>query len=205
VLASGVPGVFSAGLDLKELGSLDCGAMEAFAAEFFGVISRLRTSPVPVVTAVEGHAIAGGALILCAADRKLGATGEYRVGLTETPLGLPLPRGMVEMVRRALGVGASTEVLCFGGLHDPGRARELGFLDRLVDPGRVLEAALDEARRLAAMPRAALQMTRAGLLGDLGTALESMRTEGFGAFMEHWFAEPCRGAREQMLARLGGR
>ena len=204
VLASAVPGVFSAGLDLKTLGVLDRAAMAVFAREFFGLLCRLRTSPVPVVAAVEGHAIAGGALILCAADRRVAAEGSYRVGLSEAALGLPLPGGITEMVQRTLGAVAASEVLCFGALHEPSRALELGFFDRLVSPDRVLDEALGEARRLAALPRASLRQIRSALLGDLAGKLAAMQAEGYGAFMEYWFAVPCREAREQMLAHLGG-
>jgi enoyl-CoA hydratase len=204
VLASAVPGVFSAGLDLKALGALDRAAMEAFAQDFFGMVCRLRTSPVPVVVAVEGHAIAGGGLMLCGADRRVGAAGSYRVGLTEAALGLPLPRGIAEMVRRTLGTVAATEVLCFGALHEPARALELGFLDRLVPPDQVLDEALDEARRLAALPRGSLRQIRAGLLGGLAGELAAMQAEGYAGFLEYWFAAPCREARQRLLARLGG-
>ncbi|MDF1553793.1 MAG: enoyl-CoA hydratase/isomerase family protein [Deferrisomatales bacterium] len=204
VVASAVPGVFSAGLDLKTLGGLDRAAMTTFVGEFFRLLCRLRTSPVPVVAAVEGHAIAGGALMLCAADRRVAAQGNYRVGLSEAALGLPLPGGIAEMVRRVLGSVAATEVLCFGALHGPDRALELGFVDRLVAPDRVLAEALDEARRLAALPRAALRQIRSALLGDLAGKLAAMQTEGYGAFVEYWFEAPCREAREQILGRLGG-
>ena len=204
VLASSVPKVFSAGLDLKELEALDRVALAAFAGEFFGLLCRLRTSPVPVVAAVEGHAIAGGALMLCAADRRVAAEGSYRVGLSESTLGLPLPGGITEMVRRTLGSAAATEVLCFGALHEPNRALELGFVDRLVSPDRVLDEALGEARRLAVLPRASLRQIRSALLGDLADKLAAMQAEGYGTFVEYWFEAPCREAREQMLARLGG-
>jgi len=204
VLSSGVPGVFSAGLDLRALEGLDRTGMAAFVSDFFGLVCRLRVSPVPVVVAAGGHAIAGGGLLLCAADRRVGALGTYRVGLTEAALGLPLPEGIAALVSRTLGPRAATEVLCFGELYHPGRALELGFFDRLVPADEVLDTALDEARRLAALPRAPLQQLRAGLLGELAGSLAAMQEEGYGRFLEHWFAPPCREARTQILARLGG-
>lgn len=204
VLASAVPGVFSAGLDLKTLGVLDRAAMAVFAREFFGLLCRLRTSPVPVVAAVEGHAIAGGALILCASDRRVAATGSYRVGLPEVALGLPLPGGITEMVRRTLGTRAAAEVLYFGALYEPDRALELGFFDRLVPPEQVMDEALGEARRLADLPRTALREIRSALLGDLTERLAATQAEGHDVFLDSWFAAPCREAREKTLARQGG-
>jgi enoyl-CoA hydratase/carnithine racemase len=205
VLASSVPGVFSAGLDLKELSVLSHQELESFAAAFFGLVGRICSGPLPVVAALEGHAIAGGALMLCAADRRVASEGGYKVGLTEVALGLLLPDAMREMVRRVLGQRAATEVLCFGEVFDLQRGLDLGFADRLVPEGRGLEEALGEARRLAALPRAALREYRRGLKGDLGDRLAAMERHGYSEFVDYWFAPECSAARAGILQRLGGK
>src|SRR3990172_8491307 len=61
-----------------------------------------RESPLPIVVACTGHALAMGAVLLTAADERLGARGDFKIGLNETAIGMTLPRSAVEIVRERL-------------------------------------------------------------------------------------------------------
>jgi len=75
---------------------------------------RLFRLPLPVVAAVNGHAIAGGAILALCCDRRIVARGERLFGLNEVQVGLPLPGALFEIVRAALGPAHTPEALLEG-------------------------------------------------------------------------------------------
>ena len=79
---------FSAGLDLPEVVALDRGGLERFIRRFSEVMLRVFTLPMPVVAAINGHAIAGGCVLAMQADARIAGAGDYRIGLNEVQLSL---------------------------------------------------------------------------------------------------------------------
>src|SRR5215468_9280872 len=77
---------FSAGLDLPALVELDRPAMRGFIGSFDRTMLRLWELPIPLVAAVNGHAIAGGCVLALQADLRLAADREAKIGLNETQL-----------------------------------------------------------------------------------------------------------------------
>src|SRR5690606_5186686 len=102
VVLTGTGTIFSAGVDLVRLTESD----ETYAAEFVPLmvrtLSALFTFAKPVVAAVNGHAIAGGCIIACAADRRLMAEDGGRIGVPELRVGVPFPTAALEIVRCVL-------------------------------------------------------------------------------------------------------
>src|SRR5262245_22115663 len=88
VVLSGRPGIFSAGLDVKELIGLDRAAIAAFWHDFFGLLRTVATSSVPTACALTGHSPAGGAVIALFADYRSMARGAYKIGFNEVAVGL---------------------------------------------------------------------------------------------------------------------
>ena len=90
---------FSAGLDLPALVDLDRAAMRSFILRFDAAMLRVFELPVPLVAAVNGHAVAGGCVLALQADVRIGADREARIGLDETQLGIGLPAVVLETLR----------------------------------------------------------------------------------------------------------
>jgi enoyl-CoA hydratase/carnithine racemase len=99
LVMTGADAFFSSGLDLPALASLDRPALAAFLDSFNAVMLRVFTLPLPVVAAVNGHAIAGGCVLALQADLRVMAQGKWRIGLNEVPLGIGLPALVVETLR----------------------------------------------------------------------------------------------------------
>src|SRR6266705_1062780 len=70
-VVTGRGGAFSAGLDLPALVELDRPSMRAFIGQFNATMLRLFELPIPLVAAVNGHAIAGGCVLALQADLRL--------------------------------------------------------------------------------------------------------------------------------------
>ena len=95
--------MLSGGFDLEGDASspADAGRLVTDGGALF---SRMFGSEVPVIVACTGHAVAAGALLLLGADYRIGARGEFRIGLIETQIGMVLPRWAVELARERLSV-----------------------------------------------------------------------------------------------------
>jgi enoyl-CoA hydratase len=107
---------------------------------------------VPVVAGCAGHAVAAGAMLLLASDRRIGAEGSYRVGFSEVSNGMPLPELPLLLARDRLDPRRLQESTLLGVLWEPAQAVEAGFLDFLV-PARELEEEVSrQARELALLP-----------------------------------------------------
>lgn len=182
MLVAGVPGMFSGGFDLKVMRSSP-EAAGRLVTDGGALFSRMFGSEVPIVVACTGHAVAAGALLLLGADYRVGAEGDFRIGLIETELGMVLPRWAVEMARERLSVRHLQQATVGARMYDPAGAVDAGFLDATVPPEALAEAALTEARRWAAFPRAAyrgqVHMNRGRCLARLSEAVAADRDRVF--------------------------
>jgi enoyl-CoA hydratase len=152
--------IFSAGVDLLRL--LDAGEqyVEAFVPMISKLVHALFTFPKPMVAAVNGHAIAGGCVMACAADHRLMANGSGRIGVPELIVGVPFPTAALEMVRFVVPPQHLQAVIYRGVTYAPEDARAVGLIDEVVDADALLERALAGATRLAALPTDAFSLTK---------------------------------------------
>ena len=156
VVFAGREGCFSAGLDMKTLPTLPAPQLRATLGTFAALMLRVYLLEQPAVAAITGHAIAGGAVLSLACDRRVMARAPFKIGLNEVPLGINLPAFVVDFARGALPVAHLTEAVIHGQLFEAERAREVGFVEETVDPpAQTLERALAIAGQLAALPPAA--------------------------------------------------
>ncbi len=152
VLVTGAGDAFSAGLNLREVASLDVAGMARFLGLLDDMMDALFDYPGPMVACVNGHAIAGGCVIALCADVRVAVDDlRVRIGLNEVALGLEFPPKIMKLARHRLGRHQIERVLLEAGLYDPRTASALGLVDE------VSSSALDRARAvlaaLAAHPR----------------------------------------------------
>jgi enoyl-CoA hydratase/carnithine racemase len=182
LLITGTPGMFSGGFDLNVMRSNpnDAGRLVTDGGALF---SRMFGSEVPVIVGCTGHAIAAGALLLLGADYRIGARGEFRIGLIETQIGMVLPRWAVELSRERLSVRHFQQATVGARIYDPDGAADAGFLDVVVPAEALADAAIAEAKHWAELPRAAyrgqVRMNRSERLGRLAEAIAHDRTGTF--------------------------
>ena len=97
------------------------------------MLLRLFSFPQPVVVASAGHAIAAGALVLLAADTRLGASGAFKYGLNETAIGMSLPPFGMEMAKCRLSKRHQTGPL-FGPTIRPDMAQQVNYFTSGTGP-----------------------------------------------------------------------
>ena len=91
----GRPGFFSGGLDIKKLPTLSADELKKLAGDFAAVMLRVLEFPVPTIARIEGHAIAGGAILALACDLRLALDGTHRFQMNEVAIGIPVPEWMM--------------------------------------------------------------------------------------------------------------
>jgi enoyl-CoA hydratase len=169
---AGRPGRFCAGFDLGVMRQGPGPAAELVTAGA-ELALRLYASPRPVVVACTGHALAMGAILLLAADERIGAEGDFKIGLNEVAIGMTLPVFGVEFARERLSPRHLSRAVADAEIYAPAGAVEAGFLDRLAPATGVVDEALARAATLAAgLDGVAHRNTKRLLRGD---AIERIR------------------------------
>jgi enoyl-CoA hydratase len=152
--------IFSAGVDLLRLRDGGRGYLEQFLPALSEAFLALFTCSVPVVAAVNGHAIAGGCILVCACDHRVMNAGHGRIGVTELLAGLPFPVTALEILRFAVGTHRLQELTHFGRTYPAAEAVGLGLIDEAVTGASVLTRAVAIADQLAALAPEPLAHTR---------------------------------------------
>lgn len=200
IVFSGHPGMFSAGLDVPALLQLDKPAMAAFWGSFFALLRHLAESPVPVVAAIPGHAPAGGAVMAIFCDYRIAAEGEFKIGLNEVQVGLPVPAVVYGALERLVGAREAERLAVRGLLVSPQEALRVGLVNELAAPDEVIEKAIAHARQWLMLPPGALTMTRQTARAGLHKLFE--RGVGLDDLEAVWNAPETQTALKAMVARL---
>jgi len=159
IVLTGAGAAFCAGADLSEFKQLsDPEAAEARAEltmQLHLVFSKMTT---PVVTAINGAAMGGGAGLALAGDLAVMVRGA-KIGYPEAKHGIVAAIVMANLVRQ-IGPKAAFELVALGEGIEAERALALGMVNRVVPQGQLMDEALYLAGKLAALPKAAMAQTK---------------------------------------------
>ncbi len=160
VVFTGQGKIFSAGVDLKRLSA---GGAE-YIRQFLPALHRLYEAaffhPKPVVAAVNGHAIAGGCVLACCADRRIMARDSGRIGVTEILVGVPFPALAFEVVRFAVPPRYLPEFTLSGATYATDEALRRGWVDEVTEPDKLIDDAIAVAQQLSRLSPAAFAQTK---------------------------------------------
>ncbi len=202
VLASDRPKFFSAGFDVKEVFQYDRERMTSYFGAFMDLYETLFRLPKPVVGAVSGHAVAGGAVLALACDVRVMAEGAFRFALNEVNLGIVLPPGILRMALDAIGPRHARELFLGGETLTPARALGIGLASELAQPEDVLPRAIARARGLAEKPAAAFGAIKRNLIELSGHGAVGGDRRHLGQFIDMWFSPEAQQRRQALLDSL---
>ena len=187
LLLTGNEKFFSTGIDLPGLLPLDRAGFTDFWRRFHQLFLDLYCLPLPCVAALEGHAVAGGAIFAVAADFRIGCLGKPLFGFNEIRLGLPVPASAYQVVRQLAGERVATR-LAYSGELLPHAEVPGGLLDEVVAPGQVVERARARLDELAGQPGMAFAAIKAARTGPLMARLATTALANDQAVIDAWFA-----------------
>ncbi|BCJ47198.1 enoyl-CoA hydratase [Actinoplanes ianthinogenes] len=150
IVLTGTGRAFSAGVDLWRI--IDGGAayVHAFLPALEAAFLAVFTVGKPVVAALNGHAIAGGAILAAGCDHRIMADGAGTIGVTELRVGVPFPASALEILGHAYGEPQARRQIIAADTLGPAAALAAGRVDELSPPEELLKSAVATARRLAA-------------------------------------------------------
>jgi enoyl-CoA hydratase len=146
-ILTGEPPVFCAGADLKEINAGNAGGLATARGGFGGIVQRERTKP--IIAAVDGPALAGGTEIVLSCDLVVAST-TATFGIPEVKRSLVAAAGGLFRLGRKIPLNIAMELALTGDPIDATRAHHFGLVNRLVEPGEALEAAVALAEQVCA-------------------------------------------------------
>jgi enoyl-CoA hydratase len=179
---------FSAGVDLFRLTQEGADYVRRFLPLLSRFVRTLFTFPRPVVAAVNGHAIAGGCVIVLACDFRLMAEGAGKIGVPELLVGVPFPAAALEIVRFAVPQEKVQSLLYTGRTLPSQEALTAGLVDEVVAPDDLLARAQEIARQLALIPTQVYRLTKQSLRAEALERIERTSELLDPAALEVWAA-----------------
>lgn len=199
VIFTGTGSSFSAGVNLFRI--VDDG--RDYVDRFYPALSRLILDlfafPKPLVLAVNGHAIAGGAIFTMCGDYRLMAAGNGRIGTPELLVGVPFPASVLEVIRFAVPPQHLQMLLYTGRTFAPEEALRVGLVDEVTD---TLEARAQEvAEQLAALPAEAFTLAKRQLRDRALNRAKHYAHELDDVALEAWRSPETHARIREYLAR----
>ncbi len=192
---------FCAGADLKEVGDFYASMTPAQRREYgesnpgLGGITRNLDPGKPIIAAINGYCLAGGLEIALACDIRI-AVPTAKFGLPEVRWGLIPGAGGTQRLPRTVPMGIALEMLMSAESVDAERALAAGLINRIVEPGALLDVATELARRITHNAPLAVRAARAAALQGFHLPLEEgLRLEQFHAEIPRQSADVQEGLR----------
>jgi enoyl-CoA hydratase len=182
VVIAGRPGMLSAGFDLSVVRGGNRQALSEMTGAGIELLCTMLEVPTPVAVACTGHALALGGLVLLAADVRIGAAGNAKIGLVELSAGVAMPYFGVAIVRARINPASQASALFSATTFSPTEAERVGFLDAVVDPELVISTAVERAGILAGFNRRAYAATKAEMWGGLVAGIRDRMAIDLEAF-----------------------
>ncbi len=201
---TGVGDCFASGGDLRELrGRHSVADAEALSDLGFAMTTAITEARVPVIAAISGAAIGGGAELALACDMRVGDTRAL-LSFKHARMGVTTAWGSVPRLMHVVGASAAARLLFSGREISAPEAHAMGLFDEMVDEGEALMTALAWAREIShASPTAVHSMKR--LLRASVEAAAGVRDFERQLFTEAWCSEDHIDAVEAYFSRRAPR
>jgi enoyl-CoA hydratase len=201
VLRGGGDRAFVSGGDLKELAAIRTHADAVdMASRVRRLLDRVAAFPVPVIAALNGHALGGGAEVAIAADVRIAAE-DVKIGFNQVSLGIMPAWGGAERLAQVIGRSRALLAIATGRLYDASTAQRLGLVDLVVP-----RASFDrEWRALAREIASSAPGTSRAVKSVIGAAIPSCHPEleagATDAFAQLWTADAHWAAVEELESK----
>jgi enoyl-CoA hydratase len=191
---------FSYGLDVARLLTVDRSFLGPFMKSFNRLLSRIYLFPQPVGAAVNGHATAGGLLLVLAADCRVAAAGNFSAGLSEVKLGLAPPAAALRMMSRRIGPPATADLTLRGVMLGPEAARGLGIYEAIVPPDRLLGETLERVRTMA-VPSGAAALNKRFLGAGVFDGPAAILEDEISDWLDCWYSPQAQAELTKLASR----
>jgi enoyl-CoA hydratase/carnithine racemase len=201
VLRGGGDRAFVSGGDLKELNALRTHEAAAdMAGRVRDVLDRLASLPVPVIAALNGHALGGGAEVAVAADLRI-AADDIRIGFNQVTLGIMPAWGGIERLVQLVGRSRALLAVSTGTQYEAAAARNLGLIDVVVARAEFDEHWRSVAAQIAAAAPGASRAIKSVVAAAVPAVHDATRANAVEVFAKLWVAPAHWDAVDAMTKR----
>lgn len=204
IILTGEGKAFVAGADIAEMSTLNAEQGKLFGEHGAGVFRKIETTPKAVIAAVNGFALGGGCELAMACDIRI-ASEKAKFGQPEVTLGITPGFSGTQRLSRLVGLGKAKELIFTGNIVGAKEAKEIGLVNEVVEPEKLMETALEMAKKIASNAQIAVRYSKEaidrGYQTDINSAIDieanlfglcfatEDQKEGMKAFLEKRKAE----------------
>ena len=171
IILTGAGGkAFASGADIKALNART--VSEQMNSEVNEILYEITMHKKPVIAAVDGYALGGGCELAMACDIRI-ATKKSKFGQPEVNLGIIPGGGGTQRLQRLVGIGKAKELIFTGDIISAEEAERIGLIEKVVEDGTVLEAAIEMAKKIKAKGPVAITLAKQAINVGANTDLYS--------------------------------
>jgi enoyl-CoA hydratase len=186
---------------LKAIPNYDRAQQQAMVMQVNRLFGELYGLRVPTIAAVNGHAIAGGAILALCCDYRIGTEGDYKIGLAEARVGVPFPVAAMAILQSELSHPVARTMVLTARNSRPSDAVSMGVLDELQPAELLLQRAIEVAQEMAALPRAIYGRIKHDLRGPALARINDAIINRKEPMLESWLSNETRAASAEALKR----
>jgi len=199
LVITGAGKTFSAGMDLKEVQDFTLDDQTAMLEALGRLLARLYGFPKPVIAAVNGHAIAGGLLLVLGTDFRIASAGAV-LGLAEVRVGVRFPLAGLAVVNRELSPGALRRLVLGGNTISAKTAEHVGIVDEVVEPEAVMDRARAVAEDYARIPPETFSEVKVQLRSETLNYIANVESRRLDPLFRGWFNDETMNAAQAILS-----
>ncbi len=202
LVLSGAPGMFSAGLDVPLLVTLDRPAVAKAWRDLYSLMRAIACSPIPIAAAINGHGPAGGTVLAIFCDWRGMAEGKWKMGFNEVQVGIPLPPVILSALKRQVGARQAERLGAGGLVISAAEAARVGLVDELIPLERVVERAVEWCQSLLALPDQAMTVTRRKARADLVSLFDQSIEREVDQVIANWWSDEAQSVLRALAEKL---
>jgi len=202
VLSSSNEKFFSIGFDIPYLFDLPPDSFRSFYQSFSRLCIELMTIPKPVISAIRGHAIAGGCVLTLCCDYRFISEGRKFIGVNEIKLGVPVPFVADCILRRLIGYRKARTIMDTGDFYEPDEALMLGLVDKVLPLEEILPKSIEEARKLSSVSSSAFTGVKNNRVEPIEEEVMARLGEKEDFFVECWYSDIGRSLLKEAISKF---
>ncbi len=183
---------FSMGLALPVLLSFKRAAMANFWNHFNQMLFDIYTLPIPTLSVMEGHAVAGGNIVALTSDYRFGVDENRKIGLNEITLGLPVPFLADMLLKQIVGERVAMQMMYSGAFLSFPEGKEIGLIDELHTKELLEEKGMEKVMELAQLEPKAFALMKENRTQLIAQNYQEKHVAQNEAFLDCWFSEPVQ-------------
>ncbi len=199
LVITGAGKCFCAGADLKTVPFYSTDQQRETVKAMNSIIAHLYDFPLPLVAAVNGHAIAAGFVLILACDYRIASETGCKVGMTEIRAGVPFPSATMEIVKVELQPDVARRLVLTGNNISSAEALKHGVFDELQPADNVLARAIEVAKDFCTIPQEAYSRIKKQLRGAALERIKDIVRSGGDPLLDKWLGHEAKTASERLL------